>query len=130
MSLPAPDQIVRSALTGKMAWDNCGADIRAQCHPYMREAAIAALDERDARQRDRMLDRIPIGIRQEVDAMIRDIKQARMTPLDMVRDVLEERYAIREFDGGMTRKDADALTRAEWDYKIGKSLHDPQMPIA
>ena len=70
--------------------------------PRVIDAALQLLRAPHA-DRPAMLARVPEFAREAV-----------LERLDMLRIEMEERAAIREFDGGMTREEAERLTRIDY----------------
>lgn len=76
--------------------------VEAMSDPRIIDAAFQLLRAPHA-DRPAMLARVPIEAREAV--------QER---LDVLRVEMQERAAIREYDGGMTRAEAERLTRLDY----------------
>lgn len=74
--------------------------------PRVIDAALQLLRAPHA-DRPAMLARVPEFAREAV-----------LERLDMLRIEMEERAAIREYDGGMTREEAERLTRLDYGVPV------------
>jgi hypothetical protein len=88
-------------LLGLSLWEHASEALRAEACPHI-DAGAREILRAEPKARAGMLLKLPVEIRPIVQDRVEDLAHMFL-----------ERAAIREYDGEMTREEAERLTRAE-----------------
>jgi hypothetical protein len=102
MVVGKPSQECVKFLIGKTGWQALSVSAKAEAVAFVREAALQ-IWKSDRAKRANMLAKLPIGPRAKCQEV-----------LDSLAYEMEERAAIRQYDGGASKSEAERITRADY----------------